>query len=372
MPAGRRKWLHLRQPLALESGETLPEVRLAYETWGELNSDGSNAVLVLHALTGDSHVAGPAQEGHPSPGWWDGLVGPGRALDTNHWFVVAPNAIGGCQGSTGPLDRAPDGKPWGGRFPMVTVRDTVRAEQELADALGIRQWAAVLGGSFGGMRAMEWAIIYPERVKNLLLLSCSAVASAEQLAWSATQVQAIVNDAAWLDGRYLEHPESTGPAAGLGLARRIAHITYRSPQELQDRFAADHQTAEHPWYGGRYAVESYLDHQAAKLVERFDPASYVTLVRAMSSHDVGRGRGGLAAALGRIQARTIVAGVDTDRLFPLAEQQQLAELIPGAAPARVIHSANGHDGFLTEIEQVGKLCQDLLPAIGSSGAAIPA
>ena len=219
---------------------------------------------------------------------------------------------------------------------------------------------------------MEWAIIYPERVKNLLLLSCSAVSSAEQLAWSATQVQAIVNDAAWLDGRYLEHPESTGPAAGLGLARRIAHITYRSPQELQDRFAADHQTAEHPWYGGRYAVESYLDHQAAKLVERFDPASYVTLVRAMSSHDVGRGRGGLAAALGRIQARTIVAGVDTDRLFPLAEQQQLAELIPGTAPARVIHSANGHDGFLTEIEQVGKLCQDLLPAIGSSGAAIPA
>ncbi|GAA4615726.1 homoserine O-acetyltransferase MetX [Saccharopolyspora hordei] len=359
-PAGRRRWFRLPEPLVLEAGGVLPQVELAYETWGELNADASNAVLVLHALTGDSHVAGPADEGHPSPGWWDGLVGPGRALDTDRWFVVAPNVLGGCQGSTGPASTAPDGRPWGGRFPAVTVRDAVQAEVRLADALGIRRWAAVMGGSFGGMRALEWAAGHPERVSAALLLCCCAVSSAEQIAWSAAQIEAIRSDPDWLGGHYHDLPDGRGPHAGLGVARRIAHITYRSPHELEQRFGTAHQDGEHPWYGGRYAVESYLDHHADKLARRFDAASYVVLAQAMSGHDVGRGRGGVAAALRRVTARTRVAGVDSDRLFPLEQQRQLAELIPGAGPVATITSPHGHDGFLIETDQVSQLVTDLL------------
>ncbi|GAA0531310.1 homoserine O-acetyltransferase MetX [Saccharopolyspora thermophila] len=359
-PVGRRRWVRLPEPLALDAGGELPDVHLAYETWGQLAPDRANAVLVLHALTGDSHVAGPPGPGHPSPGWWDRLVGPGRPLDTDRWFVVAPNVLGGCQGSTGPASPAPGGRPWGGRFPPITVRDTVRAELHLARALGIDRWAAVIGGSFGGMRALEWAVGHPDRVAAALLLSCCAVASAEQIAWSAAQVHAIRTDPDWLGGHYHDLPAGRGPHAGLGVARRIAHLTYRSPQELETRFGAAYQDGEHPWHGGRYAVESYLDHHAAKLARRFDAASYVVLAQAMSGHDVGRGRGGVAAALARVRARTCVAGVDTDRLFPLHQQRRLAEAIPTAGPLRTVTSLHGHDGFLIETEQVGELVRELL------------
>ncbi|WP_338595945.1 homoserine O-acetyltransferase [Saccharopolyspora sp. SCSIO 74807] len=355
-PPGRREWVRLA-PLPLAAGGKLTGARLAYETWGELAPDGSNAVLVLHALTGDSHVRGRAEPGHPSPGWWHELVGPGRALDTDRWFVVAPNALGGCQGSTGPAENAADGRAWGSRFPMITVRDMVRAEVELAEALGVRRWAAVLGGSLGGMRALEWAVDQPERVGSALLLCCGAISSAEQIAWSSAQLHAIRADPDWLGGDYHQLPAGRGPHTGLGIARRIAHLTYRSPQELQDRFAAEHQDGEP---AGRYAVESYLDHHADKLVRRFDAASYVALTRAMSAHDVGRDRGGVAAALRRVRARVLVAGVDSDRLFPLAQQRDLADGLPGCGPARVVRSAAGHDGFLTENDQVGALLRELL------------
>lgn len=359
-PPGRRQWLRLPAAVPLEAGGELAGVRLAYETWGELAPDASNAVLVLHALTGDSHVAGPAEPGHPSSGWWDGLVGPGRALDTDRWFVVAPNALGGCQGSTGPADPAPDGRAWGSRFPVVTVRDTVRAEVALADALGVRSWAAVLGGSFGGMRALEWAVSQPHRVSSALLLGCCAGASAEQIAWTSAQVQAIESDPDWRGGDYHDSPDGAGPHTGLGIARRIAQITYRSPEELEMRFGSQHQNGEHPWHGGRYAIQSYLDHHAEKLVRRFDAASYALLARAMSGHDIGRGRGGYEAALRGIRARTVVAGIDSDRLFPLEQQRQLASGIAGAGQARTITSPHGHDGFLIETGQVGKLVRELL------------
>ena len=358
-PPGRRRFLPLADPLPLEAGGRLPGARIAYETWGRLNRDASNAVLVLHALTGDSHLAGPAEPGHPTPGWWDGVVGPGRALDTDRWFVVATNAIGGCQGSTGPADPAPDGRAWGGRFPALTVRDVVRAEVQLADALGVRSWAAVIGGSFGGMRALEWAVDQPERVSAALLLSCCAVSSAEQISWSATQIQAIRADPDWHGGDYHHLPAGRGPQAGLGVARRIAHITYRSPRELEARFGPGHQDGEHPWHGGRYAVESYLDHHAGKLARRFDAASYVVLAQAMSGHDVGRGRGGAEAALRRIRARTLVGAVSSDRLFPPHQQRELADGIPGAG-LRTITSPHGHDGFLIETEQVGAIVRELL------------
>ncbi|MFE6910795.1 homoserine O-acetyltransferase MetX [Streptomyces erythrochromogenes] len=349
--------------MVLEAGGVLPRVRLAFETWGRLAPDRSNAVLVLHALTGDSHVAGAAGPGHPTAGWWDALVGPGRALDTERWFVVAPNVLGGCQGSTGPASAGPGGRPWGGSFPRLTQRDQVRAEAGLADALGVERWALVVGGSMGGMRALEWAVAQPGRVASLLLLACPAAAGADQIAWATAQVRAIRADPHWRGGDYHDAGPGRGPHTGLGLARRIAHITYRSAGELEARFGHRAQEGEQPWLGGRYGVESYLDHQAAGLVRRFDAASYVTLVEAMNTHDVGRGRGGTRAALGRVRARTVVAGVNSDRLYPLLQQEELADGIPGTGGVRVIRSPHGHDGFLLETDQVAALVRELLDGV---------
>jgi homoserine O-acetyltransferase len=352
----------LERPLTLEAGGSLPGVRLAYETWGRLAPDGSNAVLVLHALTGDSHVAGPAGPGHPTAGWWDALVGPGRPLDTRRWYVVAPNVLGGCQGSTGPASVRPDGGRWGPSFPYLTQRDQVAAEAALADALGIGRWAAVIGGSMGGMRALEWAVSRPERTGSLLVLAAPAAATAEQIAWGALQIAAIRADPGWQGGSYHDAPDGAGPHRGLGIARRLAHVTYRSEAELGARFGREAQAAEDPWRGGRYQVESYLDHHAAKLVRRFDAGSYVVLTEAMNGHDVGRGRGGSAAALRRVRMPALIAGVDSDRLYPPAQQAELANAVPGADRLRLIASPYGHDGFLLETGQVGALIEELLAA----------
>lgn len=362
-PPGRRRRVRFTEPLPLETGTPLPGARLAYETWGRLDERRSNALLVLHALTGDSHAAGRAAPGHPSAGWWDGLIGPGLPLDTDRWFVVAPNVLGGCQGSTGPASPAPRGGRWGGAFPRLTQRDQVAAEARLADALGIARWAAVVGGSMGGMRALEWAAAYPARVGSLLLLACCAAASAEQIAWADVQLRAIRTDPGWRGGDYHGAAPGHGPHEGLGTARRLAHVTYRSEPELQSRFGRlpqDPGPAGDPARGGRYRVVSYLDHHAEKLVRRFDAGSYVTLTEAMNGHDVGRGRGGVPAALRRITAPTLVAGVDSDRLYPLAQQAELARGITGADRLRVIESPYGHDGFLIETGQVGELLDELL------------
>lgn len=359
-PVGGRQFLDLARPLTLAGGGVLPDVRLAYETWGRLAPDGANAVLVLHALTGDSHLAGPVGPGHPTPGWWSDLLVPGGALDPARWFVVVPNAIGGCQGSTGPATAAGDGRPWGSRFPDIALRDLVTAEAALADALGIARWAAVVGGSLGGMRALEWAAAEPDRVQRLFLLATSAAAGADLVGSVETQVLAIIQDPNWHGGDYHGAPPDQGPHRGLGLARRIAHLSYRAAPELAVRFGRTAQPGEDPGAGGRYAVESYLDHHADKLVRRFDAGSYVTISRAMRAYDVGAERGGTAAALAGITARTTVAGIDSDRLFPLADQQELADGIPGAGPLAVVHSAFGHDGFLIETVQVGRLLSRLL------------
>lgn len=359
---GRRQWVTLPAPLPLEAGGELPGVRIAYETWGTLNADASNAVLILHALTGDTHVSGPAGPGHPTPGWWDTLVGPGRTLDPQRWFVVVPNVVGGCQGSTGPSSTAPDGRFWGSRFPLVTARDTVAAEVALADALGVGRWACVVGGSMGGMRALEWAVCQPDRVARLLLLACPAASSADQIGWAAPQLAAIRSDPGWHGGDYHAAPPGSGPHRGLGIARRMAHLSYRSPLELATRFGRTAQDGEDPMRGGRFAVESYLDHHAEKLVRRFDAGSYVRLTELMNAHDVGRGRGGVGAALAAVRARTTVAGVSSDRLYPLEQQVELAAGIPGAGELRLIDSPYGHDGFLIEAEAVGALLAQLLAA----------
>ncbi|MBK1786673.1 homoserine O-acetyltransferase MetX [Prauserella cavernicola] len=359
-PPGRRRWLRCARPLGLERGGVLPGYRLAYETWGELAADGSNAVLVLHALTGDAHVAGAAEPGHPGPGWWNDLVGPGRALDTDELFVVAPNALGGCQGSTGPASTSPDGLPWGSRFPHLTIRDLVAAEVALADELGIASWALVIGGSMGGMRALEWGVAHPGRVRRLAVLAAPARSSADQIGWTSAQLTAIRADPGWRGGDYYYAPRGDGPHRGLGIARRIAHLTYRGEPELDDRFGARPQHGENPLAGGRFAIESYLDHHAAKLARRFDANTYLRLADAMNTHDVGRGRGGVGEALARVTATTVVAGIDSDRLYPLEQQRALAAALPGSGKPWVLASAHGHDGFLIETPQVAELVTHVL------------
>lgn len=338
--------------LTLETGGELPSVDLAYETWGTLDAEASNAVLVLHALTGDSHVArGDSGE----EGWWDSFVGPGRTVDTDRYFVVSINMLGGCYGSTGPSSPSPEGTPWGSRFPFVTIRDSVRAECLLADLLGIGRWHSVIGGSMGGARALEWALMYPQRVARCAVIASTAASSAEQIAFAQAQLQAIRLDPAYADGDYYGGPS---PRAGLGLARRIAHITYRSEAELGARFGRAEQDAEQPLGAvlaaerGRYQVESYLDHQADKLVARFDANSYVVLTEALMSHDAARGRGSIDAALGAATSEFFVAAVDSDRLYVPEQSVDLAARLPGQVPVHVITSPVGHDAFLTQISQL--------------------
>ncbi|WP_243657130.1 homoserine O-acetyltransferase MetX [Cellulomonas wangleii] len=356
---GRRQFADLG-PLKLESGGRLPAVRLAYETWGELDEDGSNAVLVLHALTGDSHVTGDAGPGHPTPGWWQSMVGPGAPIDTDRWFVVAPNVLGGCQGSTGPASDAPDGRPWGGRFPLLSVRDQVAAELRLADLLGVDSWALVIGASMGGHRVLEWAASAPDRVDAVAAIATCAQTSGDQIAGFHTQLAAITADPRYRGGDYYDVPDGEGPHAGLGLARQIAHQTYRSAVELDTRFGRVPQGAEDPLEGGRFAVQSYLDHHGDKLSRRFDANTYVTLTRTMITHDLGRDRGGVEAALAQVTARALVIAVDSDRLFTPAQSERVAAAIPGSGPVRYVHSDYGHDGFLIEEDQVGRHVADFL------------
>ena len=345
-------------------GGRLPSVRVAYETWGTLNAARDNAVLVLHALTGDSHVTGAAGPGHRTAGWWGDVVGPGRAIDTDRWFVIAPNMLGGCQGTTGPSSVSPSGAEWGSRFPFVTVRDQVEVQAQLADRLGIETFAAVVGGSMGGMHALEFAVSHPARVQRLAVLASTAQTTADQIAANSLQRAAIQMDPAFAGGDYYEADTGEGPHRGLSLARRMALMTYRASDELNSRFARSWQSDVSPLGDdGRFSVESYLDFHGNKFTRRFDASSYVTLTYAMDSHDVGAGRGGVAAALALVTARTLVVGISSDRLFPVEDQHRIAAGVPDALDgdtAAVIESEFGHDGFLIEHEQVGAHLRRLL------------
>jgi len=362
---GARSFVHLGAT-EFERGGSLPSVAIAYETWGELNAAGDNAVLVLHALTGDSHLTGPPGPGHATAGWWSGLVGAGKVLDPERWFIVAPNMLGGCQGSTGPASVAPDGSEWGSRFPFLTIRDQVAAQRALTDELGIRSWAAVIGGSMGGMQVLEWAVTHPERVEKFAVLAAPPLSSADQIALNSVQSEAIRMDPAFADGDYYNAEDGDGPHRGLALARRMALLNYRSPTELDDRFARSWQSGINPMGGGgRFAVESYLDFHGNKFTRRFDANSYLVLVDAMNSHDIGRDRDGVAAALARATGLGLVLGIDSDRLFPVAGQQVIAKHLPnsfsGSEPI-VISSPFGHDAFLIEDALVGAELTRLLEA----------
>ncbi|MDD7813269.1 homoserine O-acetyltransferase [Mycobacterium sp. CSUR Q5927] len=351
--------------LRLESGAVLDDVSIAVQRWGELSPQRDNVVMVLHALTGDSHVTGPAGPGHPTAGWWDGIVGPGAPIDTDRWCAVATNTLGGCRGSTGPSSLARNGKPWGSRFPAISIRDQVEADIATLAALGITEVAAVLGGSMGGARGLEWMIGHPDKVGAGLLLAVGARATADQIGTQSTQIAAIKADPDWCGGDY--HGTGRSPEAGLAVARRIAHLTYRGEAELDRRFANAAQEGEDPAAGGRYAVESYLGYQGGKLVSRFDAGSYVTLTDSLSSHDVGRGRGGVAAALRGCPVPAVVAGITSDRLYPLRLQAELAELLPGCDGLQVLDSEYGHDGFLLETDRVGALIRQTLDLVGPAG-----
>jgi homoserine O-acetyltransferase len=353
-------------PMEFERGGSLPAVTLAYETWGELNAAGDNAVLVLHALTGDSHLTGRPGPGHPTAGWWSGLVGPDKVLDPARWFIVAPHMLGGCQGSTGPASVAPDGIEWGARFPYLTIRDQVEAQRALSDELGIGRWAAVIGGSMGAMQSLEWAVSHPDRLERFAVLAGPPISSADQIALNSVQTEAIRMDPGFAGGDYYGADDGDGPHRGLALARRMALLNYRSPSELDDRFARSWQSGVNPMGdGGRFAVESYLDFHGNKFTRRFDANSYLVLVEAMNSHDVGRDRDGVVAALSRATGLGLVLGIDSDRLFPVPGQREIARHLPhsisGPDPI-VISSPFGHDAFLIEDALVAPELQRLLDA----------
>jgi homoserine O-acetyltransferase/O-succinyltransferase len=345
-------------PLRLESGAVIDDVRIAVQRWGEPSPSRDNIVVVLHALTGDSHITGPAGPDHPTPGWWDGVAGPGAPIDTNRWCAVATNVLGGCRGSTGPSSPAADGRPWGSRFPAVTVRDQVEADVAALAAVGISEVAAVVGGSMGGARALEWIVSHPDSVRAGLVLAVGARATADQIGTQSAQVAAVKADPNWQGGDY--YGTGREPSDGMDIARRFAHLTYRGELELDRRFANQAQGQEDPLTNGRYAVQSYLEHQGAKLVDRFDAGSYVVLTDALSSHDVGRGRGGVPAALRGCPVPIVVGGITSDRLYPLRLQEELTDLLPGCTGLNVVDSVYGHDGFLLETEAVGNLIRQTL------------
>ncbi len=348
---GDRKFLSIGS-LTLENGEILEEVTIAFQSWGVLDESKSNAILVNHALTGWSDV----------PGWWPSMVGPGLPFDTDKYFVLCPNVIGGCQGSTGPSSIAPDGKRYGSRFPALSIRDMVVAEAAFSDAFGIYRYILAVGPSLGGMRSLEWAIQFPDRIGAICTIGSSAVATGDQIGTASIQIRAIKSDPHFSNGDYYE--QERGPLEGMGIARRIAHLTYRTESEMDVRFGRELQGDE----TGRYAVESYLDHQAWKLAHRFDANTYISLTEAMNSHDIGRDRGGVASALESIAVPVVVVSIDSDRLFPARLQAEIAELVPGAQLV-VISSPFGHDGFLVEVEAVGEVIRSALDSgLGSKSA----
>jgi homoserine O-acetyltransferase len=369
-PFGSRKFLDFQtdRPVALDSGKTLQQVTIAYESWGKLNSDKSNAILLCHAWTGDSHAAGSAQESQPAPGWWDGLVGSGCAIDTDKYFVVCTNSLGGCQGSTGPASPHPiDGKPYGSRFPVITVRDMVRAQVRVSDMLGIEVWHSVIGGSMGGMQVLEWGITFPHRVRTLVPIATCLQATAQQIAWGAIGRRSIRLDPKWNGGDYYDAEVGQGPWQGLAIARMVAQVTFRSDNVFTDRFGRELADMDADYNGlglwDKFEVENYLDHHGDKLIRRFDTNSYLIIGKAMDLHDVARGRGNLETAVSRITAPVLSVGISSDILYPTYQQKQIRDLINqtgGSCEYFEIDSPHGHDAFLINLDQVGRPVAEFL------------
>ena len=341
--------------LPLQYGGQLGPVTLAYETWGTLNAEGTNAILITHALTGNAHAHDAEHPDDPKAAWWNPLIGPGRPFDTTRYFVICSNVLGGCYGSTGPAALDPEtGRPYGMRFPVITIRDMVRAQQRLVEHLGVRQ-LTVAGGSIGGQQALEWAVSYPELVRNVVVVAATASLTAQALAFSEIGRQAIMIDPRWHDGNYAP---GEGPDGGLAIARMLAMVTYQSEESMEMRFArhparlksipSPSRSAD---MGGRFDVESYLYYQGESLVQRFDANSYLYISRAMDLFDVSEGYPSLEAALRRLRSKCLFIGIRSDFLFPAARVRWLADQVHalgGNATYVELNSPHGHDAFLKE------------------------
>jgi homoserine O-acetyltransferase len=353
--------------MTLVAGAKLGPVRVAYETYGELSAARDNAIFVCHALTGDAHVAGVHAATSKKPGWWDELVGPGKGLDTNRYFVICANILGGCQGTTGPNSIDPrTGKPFGlqlSRF--LTVADFVQVHSALVKHLGIEKLLAVIGGSLGGMQVLEWAARFPEQIRGAVCLASAARLTAQGIAFNSVGRRAIVTDANWHAGDYYDKP--AGPNHGLALARMVAHITYLSEASIEKKFGRRLQHADSFAYEllheTEFQVESYLHHQGSRFVERFDANSYLYLTRAMDYFDLAKSHGSLEQALGRTSARFLITSYTTDWLFPTVQSQELVDALV-AARRHVsfveLTSPYGHDSFLLEVEPLEELLAPFL------------
>ncbi len=348
----------LPAPLPLDSGQALERAQIAYETYGDLNADKSNAVLICHALTGDQYVASE----HPitgKPGWWERMVGSGKPIDTDRLYVICANVIGSCMGSTGPASEAPDGKPYAMRFPVITIRDMVRGLVALLDGLGIERLHTVVGGSMGGMQALSLAANWPDRAERVLVIASTARHSAQNIAFHEVGRQAIMADPAWADGDY--YAGDTKPDNGLAVARMAAHITYLSEEGLTEKFGRRLQDRDSKSFGfdADFQVESYLRYQGSGFTQRFDANSYLYITRAMDYFDIAEEHGGkLADAFAGTQARFCLVSFDTDWLYPTSESRHIVHAL-NAAGAKVsfveLSAAAGHDSFLLPHDQLDRV-----------------
>ena len=360
-----RRYATWLEPLVLESGAALGPITLAYETYGKLNAARDNAILLLHALSGDAHAAG-WYAGAAKPGWWNDMVGPGRPFDTERYFVICSNVIGGCQGSTGPSSSNPaTGRPYAASFPVLTIGDMVRAQARLLDRLGIERLLAVAGGSMGGFQALEWATALPKRVRGAILLATSARSSPQTLAWNAIGRRAIMSDPRWRGGDYYD---SEPPDDGLAVARMIGHITYLSEPSLERKFGRAYQDGGGPAFTleREFAIESYLDYQGASFNARFDANTYLYITKAMDYWDLPARYGSLEAALARSQAMFLLISFTSDWLYPTSESAMIAAALRRlgrpATHAELASSA-GHDAFLVDDALQAPLIEEFLGAL---------
>ena len=344
---------HVNQPLSLDCGRTLDQYDLIYETYGELNSDHSNAILICHALSSDHHAAGYHSNDDDKPGWWESAIGPGKPIDTRRFFVVCLNNLGGCRGSTGPTSLNPDTKKiYGPDFPVVTVRDWVNSQERLADSLGVQQWAAIIGGSLGGMQVLQWAIDYPDKLRHAVIIASAPKLSAQNIAFNEVARQAIMTDPDFHDGRYTEH--NTRPRRGLMLARMLGHITYLSDDAMRAKFGRDLREGKLNFgFDVEFQVESYLRYQGQAFVERFDANTYLLMTKALDYFDPAADCGGnLSKALKHVQAKSLVLSFTSDwRFSPSRSREIVKALLDGDKTVSYaeIEANQGHDAFLMPI-----------------------
>ena len=356
--------------LKLQCGQLLSPITLRYETYGTLSPDADNAILIEHALSGDAHVAGYYSESDEKPGWWDTMVGPGKTFDTNKYFIVCSNVIGGCSGSTGPGSMNPaTGTRYGMDFPFVTIADMVHAQKKLMDHLGIRKWLCVAGGSMGGMQVLRWALLYPDCMESIIPIATTSRISAQSIAFNWVGREAIMSDPEWNGGHYTDQPDR-----GLAIARMLAHITYLSEESMRRKFGRKLQSAKDYSFDfdKDFSVESYLEHQGMRFVDRFDANAYLYITRAIDYFDVAdKSNGDLAKGLLPIQCKTLVVSFSSDWLFP---PEQSREMVRGMLKNGLdvtycnIKSSYGHDAFLLEDDTLGRLISNFLANVKPKAA----